>query len=147
MLRTLFSLSSTIILIVVGFAKIVSAFGHMGILNESDPIFGVSFRLLMLLVGCVEIAIAFFCFFLRGNRTSMFLVAWLSSSFMIYQLGLRFVGWHRPCPCLGNLTDALHIPPQTADVAIKIILAYLLIGSYATLFWIWRQHERQNEEY
>jgi len=23
----------------------------------------------------------------------------------------------------------------------KIILAYLLIGSYATLFWLWRQRE------
>jgi hypothetical protein len=25
---------------------------------------------------------------------------------------------------MGNLTDALHIPPQTADTAMKIILAY-----------------------
>jgi hypothetical protein len=40
---------------------------------------------------------------------------------------------------LGNLTDALHISPQTGDIAMKIILAYLLIGSYATLFWLWRQ--------
>jgi cbb3-type cytochrome oxidase subunit 3 len=24
----------------------------------------------------------------------------------------------------------------------KIILAYLLIGSYATLFWLWRQHKK-----
>jgi hypothetical protein len=26
----------------------------------------------------------------------------------------------------------------------KIILAYLLLGSYASLFWLWRQH--RNEE-
>jgi cbb3-type cytochrome oxidase subunit 3 len=37
----------------------------------------------------------------------------------------------------------LHIPPQTADTAMKIILAYLLIGSYATLFWLWRQQKRE----
>ena len=24
----------------------------------------------------------------------------------------------------------------------KIILAYLLIGSYATLFWLWTQHKK-----
>jgi len=24
----------------------------------------------------------------------------------------------------------------------KIILAYLLIGSYATLFWLWRQRKK-----
>ena len=52
---------------------------------------------------------------------------------------------------MGNLTDALHIPPQTADTAMKIILAYLLIGSYASLFWLWRQRGKaggrmQNEE-
>jgi len=41
-----------------------------------------------------------------------------------------------------NLTDALHIPPQTAEMAMKIILAYLLIGSYATLFWLWRQRKK-----
>jgi hypothetical protein len=46
------------------------------------------------------------------------------------------------CPCLGNLTDALHITPQTADTAMKIILTYLLIGSYASLFWLWRQRNK-----
>jgi cbb3-type cytochrome oxidase subunit 3 len=46
---------------------------------------------------------------------------------------------------LGNLTDALHIPPQAADTAMKIILAYLLIGSYATLFWLWRQRGKNAE--
>lgn len=25
----------------------------------------------------------------------------------------------------------------------KIILAYLLIGSYATLFWLWRQKRKE----
>ena len=24
----------------------------------------------------------------------------------------------------------------------KIVLAYLLIGSYATLIWLWRQHRK-----
>jgi hypothetical protein len=49
------------------------------------------------------------------------------------------MGYHKPCNCLGNLTDALHIPLQTADTAMKIVLGYLLIGSYAILFWLWRQ--------
>jgi hypothetical protein len=70
------------------------------------------------------------------------LVAWLATSLLAYRIGLVAVGYHRPCPCLGNLTDALHIPPQIADTAMKIILAYLLIGSYATLFWLWRQHRK-----
>jgi hypothetical protein len=43
---------------------------------------------------------------------------------------------------MGYFTDALHIPPQTADTVMKIILAYLLIGSYATLFWLWQQRKK-----
>jgi hypothetical protein len=31
---------------------------------------------------------------------------------------------------------------QAADAAMKIILAYLLIGSHATLFWLWRQKRK-----
>ena len=46
------------------------------------------------------------------------------------------------CDVLGNLTDALHISPQTADTAMKIILGYLLVGSYGLLFWLWRQNRR-----
>jgi hypothetical protein len=45
---------------------------------------------------------------------------------------------------LGALTDEIHIPSQTADTAMKIILAYLLIGSYASLIWLWRQKSKQS---
>src|ERR1022692_729687 len=43
------------------------------------------------------------------------------------------------CACLGNLTDALHISPQTAETAMKIILGYLPLGSYCRLFWPYRR--------
>jgi hypothetical protein len=50
----------------------------------------------------------------------------------------------KPCKCLGNLTDAIHIPPQTAESVMKITLAYLLVGSYVTLFYI-RYHGTVNQ--
>jgi hypothetical protein len=52
------------------------------------------------------------------------------------------MGWHRACNCLGNFTDAIHVSPQIADNVMKGVLAYLLIGSYATLFWLWRQRKK-----
>jgi hypothetical protein len=61
---------------------------------------------------------------------------------LVYRLGLWWMDWHRPCNCLGNLTDALHISPQAADNVMKVLLAYLLIGSYALLSWHWRQKQR-----
>ena len=63
----------------------------------------------------------------------------LAMNFALYRFAVYWQGYHSACKCWGNLTDALHIPPQTADMAMKIILAYLLIGSYASLFWLWRQ--------
>jgi len=54
---------------------------------------------------------------------------------VVYRLGLWWMHWHRPCSCLGNLTDALHISPQVADNVMKVLLAYLLIGSYGLLIW------------
>jgi len=51
------------------------------------------------------------------------------------------MGWHRPCGCLGNLTDLdlLGISPHTADTIMKLVLAYLLVGSY---WLLWRSRRR-----
>jgi hypothetical protein len=47
--------------------------------------------------------------------------------------------WKRPCGCLGNLTDALHISPVLADDIMKVVLAYLFISSYGLLGLLIRQ--------
>ncbi|HEU5396317.1 MAG TPA: hypothetical protein VFV81_04060, partial [Verrucomicrobiae bacterium] len=70
-------------------------------------------------------------------------LAWLSSAFLIYRTGLWFIDWHRPCHCLGDLTETLHLPAVWADDLMKMVLLYLLIGSYASLIWIWRSEARQ----
>ena len=56
--------------------------------------------------------------------------------------GLWYLGWQRPCSCLGNLTDTLHISPHVADVAMKIVLAYLLVGSYGGLLCLWKLNRK-----
>jgi hypothetical protein len=104
-----------------------------------DPIFGVQFGQLFLVVGPAEIVIALVCFFGKRQTLSLLLVAWLSTGFALYRLGLWWVGWKKPCSCLGNLTDALHISPQVADNIMKVLLAYLIIGSYGFLIWRWRR--------
>ncbi|HEY5298233.1 MAG TPA: hypothetical protein VIK59_09925 [Verrucomicrobiae bacterium] len=134
------------ILFVAGVAKIWSSFGNSKLLATPDPIVGISFSRLMLVAGLVELCVALICWRCNCRAKNIglaaFLVAWLSTSFLGYRLGMWWMHWKRPCNCLGNLTDALHISPQTADTAMKIILAYLLIGSYATLFWLWWQRKK-----
>jgi len=133
-----FNISSGIILGVTGLAKVGTAFGHVKLLDVADPIVGIHFRQLMVGVGLAEVAVAAICLCGRFRRLSTLLVAWISTNFLVYRIGLWWMGWKKPCGCLGNLTDALHIPPHAADVAIKVLLAYLLVGSYGLLIWQWR---------
>jgi hypothetical protein len=82
--------------------------------------------------------VALACLFGRKVKFQAGVVSWLATTLLAYRLGLIWTR-HKVCSCLGNITGLLHIPPQTADTAMEIVLAYLLIGSYATLFWLWRR--------
>jgi glucan phosphoethanolaminetransferase (alkaline phosphatase superfamily) len=135
-----FLYSAVVILLFTAVAKFISSFGHGTILLTRDPFTNFQFRDLFRMVGSIETAVALVCIFSRQIWFPTGLVAWLATSFVVYRLYLYGIGY-QPCSCLGNLTDALHIPPQPANTAMKIILAYLLIGSYATLFWLWRQRK------
>ena len=129
-----FILSAGAILALTGAAKLWSGLGTAKVLAVADPIIGIQFGHLMLVVGITEIVVALICFFSKSHKLALGLVAWLATNFLVYRLGLWWVGYHKPCSCLGNLTDALHISPQIADTAMKIILGYLLLGSYLALF-------------
>jgi hypothetical protein len=130
-------------LAVTGLAKAFSAIGPARALDAFDPLIGIPFRQILLLVGLAELFIAFFCVFTDKRRLSLLAVAWISTNFLVYRLGLWFIGWHRPCGCMGNLTDLLHISPHAADTIMKGVLAYLLVGSYGILLWQWRQRRGQ----
>lgn len=142
-----FVFSAVVVLAVTGIAKVWSGLGNSKLMAVVDPIIGIKFGQLMLAVGLAEIAIALVCCFSKRQTLALGLVAWVSTNFVVYRLGLWWMNWHRPCNCLGNLTDALHLSPQTADNLMKVILAYLLIGSYGLLFWDWRQRKFLEAEY
>jgi hypothetical protein len=126
------------VLAVVAVAKLFGATGPARALNVQDPLLGLPFRQVMVLVGLVELLVAFFCLFTPKRYFSLNAIAWLATNFTVYRFGLWFIGWHRPCGCMGNLTDLLHLSPQAADNIMKVILAYLLVGSYILLFKSWQ---------
>jgi len=129
-------------LALTGLAKALSAIGPARALDTADPLIGMPFRQLLLLVGLAELFIAFFCLFTDKRRLSLLAVAWISTNFLVYRLGLWFIGWHRPCGCMGSLSDMLHLSPRAADNIMKGVLAYLLIGSYLLLVLQWRAARR-----
>ena len=130
--------SAAVILAATGLAKIWSSFGQARLLVVPDPLVGIEFGSLMLIIGIAEVVVAGICLLDSASKRPLVLVAWLATSFVVYRSGLWWIGWTKPCGCLGNLTDSLHIPPQAVDTIMKLVLAYLLIGSYATLFCLWR---------
>ncbi len=134
--------SAGVLLLITSVAKFISSGGNARILNFPDPIFLIPFRYVFWVVGGIELIIALVCFSNRRLGFQAGLIAWLATNFGLYRIGLRWIGYNKPCTCLGNLTDALHIPPQIADDIMKIVLGYLFIGSYAALFYLWRQRKR-----
>ena len=135
-----FSKTAGSVLLLTGAAKVLSGLGHASVLAAPDPIFVLPFGKLMLAVGAAEVVIAVTCFSPKANqRLKLGLVAWLATSFLAYRFGLWAVGWHHPCGCMGSLAGALHLSDQAADSIMKVILAYLLVGSYAILLWEWRR--------
>ncbi|HXI70046.1 MAG TPA: MauE/DoxX family redox-associated membrane protein [Verrucomicrobiae bacterium] len=132
-----FLIIAGVLLLVTALAKLISSTGNARILREIDPILSVSFQKVSWIVGVLELVVSLICLFGKRVNLQTVLVAWLATSFVIYRLGLLWIGYHKPCSCMGNLTDALHLSPQTTSTAMKIILAYLLIGSYGAFFWLW----------
>jgi hypothetical protein len=126
------------LLLITGFAKVVSSFGAGQILKSKDPLTGLGFGGLMFSVGVVELAVAGMCLWRSQRRLATRLVAWLATIFLAYRFDLHLTGWRRPCPCLGNLTDVIHISPELADNIMRGVLFYLLVGSYAAWLWQWR---------
>lgn len=122
-----------VVLGATGLAKAFSAIGHARVLDTADPIFGIPFRLLFLLVGQTEFLIAFFCLFTDRRQFSIFAIAWISTGFILYRLDLWSIRWHHPCGCMGSLAGALHLSDHAADNIMKAVLAYLLVGSSTML--------------
>jgi hypothetical protein len=83
-----FVLTAGTILAITGLAKIWTGLGNSKFLTVVDPIIGIRFGQLMLLVGVAEIVIALVCFFSKRQTLALGLVAWMSTNFVVYRLAL-----------------------------------------------------------
>jgi hypothetical protein len=128
-----FMYSAGVLLLITGAAKLFSSFGTAGILQTPDPILGFTFRQVFRVVGLIELVVSVICFFRTRVDLQAALLASLAACFLVYRLGLFWLGYQKPCSCLGNPTENLHISPHAADVTMKCFAIYLLFGSCATL--------------
>lgn len=134
-IRQWFIWSSAWVLAITGCAKLISAFGDAAALDATDPVLDLPFRYLLMSAGQIELTVSFLCVTRSRRNQALLAVAWVATNCAIYRLGLTLLHWHRPCGCLGNLTEVLHISPILADKAMKVVLVYLVVGSYGSLLW------------
>lgn len=134
--------SAGALLLVAAAAKAVAAAGSAPALGLPDPILGVSARFLLFAVAGVETCVGAFCLVRRMVAVRAALVAWLSTDFVIYRVGLHLAGARKPCECFGHITDALGVPAGLANVISLCALFFLLLVSYGVLTMLYVQCAR-----
>jgi len=131
LVRFLLSTAASI-LIVTGLIKVLSLFGSAGMLAVRDPVFGISFGILMPLVGLTEIAVGTLVLFCRNGLVASGLVLWIGIEFVAYRF---FSAELRPgsyCPCLGSLGEFLGLSQaQATHAALLICIILLILGLLA----------------
>ncbi|MDA1278111.1 MAG: hypothetical protein O2960_29295 [Verrucomicrobia bacterium] len=134
-LRTAFLRVAAILLFLTAALKAVSLSSEARILTQADPLFSfLTNRQLMAVAVGVELSVAFAVFSRRlDHLTKMAAVAWLATTFFAYRAGLWMIGYHGSCSCLGNAAAWLHVSPGIVDWAMRILLGFLLVGSYGLL--------------
>ena len=132
MLARFFLSTAAAILIITGLIKVLSLFGSAGMLAVRDPVFGISFGILMPLVGVTEIAVGTLVLFCRNGLVASGLILWISIEFVAYRF---FSAELRPggyCPCLGSLGEFLGLSQaQATHAALLICIILLILGLLA----------------
>jgi hypothetical protein len=125
----LFFGSVAISLLMTAFAKLISASGSSHILESVDPIIPLRIRQLLWLVSAIEVVVALALVTRMCDRWKLYLIVWLSVQFIGYRFMAYLRGGQSHCPCLGNVTDSLHISPGIAEGFLLALIAYMLLGS------------------
>lgn len=116
-------------------AKVLSLALLPGAYARPDPVFGVV-PLRYVLAGAAFLEyLAVWLLLVSGDvRLKLAAVAWLSTLFGLYRVGLWLRGTGQSCGCLGTVPEALGIPDRWVDAALVLALAYLGIASYGLLW-------------
>ena len=138
-----YTISAGVILVVTGAAKIVSGLGKARVLDLADPLLFLPVRHVLLIVGVLELLIGAFLLLTSDPWSKLPVVGWLATNFLLYRLGLLWVGAYKPCNCLGTVADALPLPRVAVLWATNAAFLYLLLGSYFLLFFAWLRRARR----
>ena len=138
----IFFRSVGLLLVLAGAAKLQAATGEARILGDYDPLFHFQLRLMLSTVGLIELLVAWGLFSdaIAPSKKAA-LTLWLSGCFGAYHIGLREIGFHGYCACLGNIFATIGISNNVASKIVCAIVLYMLTGSILMLLLMWRRQE------
>ena len=134
-MKTFFITSVIVILLLSAVAKLVSATGKAKILTRRDPLVGLTYGRVLLFAAALDSITVVALLATRAKSLQLVMIACLSLVFGAYRAGSALTGAPPLCPCLGTVSQALHIPAPIVDRATFVVFLYLLIGSFALLLW------------
>jgi hypothetical protein len=130
----LFIVATSCILIITALAKLLSGLGEAPLLTKPTAALpAITHRQLLILGAMVEFSMIAFLLSRQTAIAKLYAILWFSSLISIYRLGSWWINPAVPCPCLGNISDWIPIPPQILDKATLALLVFMLLGSAALL--------------
>ncbi len=125
----MFQGSAAVVLGLTAVCKLVSVGGEARILGVADPIFYfLTTRQLLLITATIEMIVALYLLKGAHSITKSSLILWLATAFIAYRVGLWLMHY-KGCACLGTVSQWLPVSPATVDLLMKVVLAYLTLGS------------------
>jgi predicted RNA-binding Zn-ribbon protein involved in translation (DUF1610 family) len=128
--------SAGTILLMAALIRFVIAAGSHSALAMPEPMLGLPIRYAVLLVGGFELTVALIC--LLGQRPGLQLswLAWASTNYLVYWIGLYIMHCHPQTAGIGSLTDPLRLAHGIIGMIARFLPAYIALGSYAALLWL-----------
>lgn len=125
--------SSALLLLVTGVAKLYSLTGTSRFLAATDPVFHLSNREVMLLVGLLELVVAIYLVLGRDTIRRAAVLLWLGANFLGYRAAGEFLQ-AKLCPCLGTISSHVPLTQAQLDRILGLMVAYFLAGSTWILY-------------
>ena len=149
-LQNWFAWSSAAIFALMGLLMLDAASGdkrRMRLLLSPDALFGVSNETLLTIAGIIHLALCGAVLLARDPVTRAGLTGWAGLNYVVYRVGMAWVGVAAPFPCVQLISQkVLYAGSETLDQAWGLSTAYFLAGAATLLAAEWRRWQRRRKE-
>lgn len=138
-LSRLFIYSAGVLLLAAALGMFFSIEAGRGLINPHEPLSGIGLPIFFCIVGGLELAVALVCLFGQNALLQTSLVLWLAINLAAYQAGLWWMGISGGFKgYLGDVSGAFGISVGIADLLLKALILYFLVGGLVSFLWSWK---------